>query len=117
MPGWFRAAGAGLGYYLGGPVGALLGYFFGRAMGNRSSASSMESPLTQYYEVLGVSPTADMTEVRQSYRKLVKRYHPDLHGQVDKKTAILLRRKMARVNEAYAEIEKVRNSQRDGVSG
>jgi hypothetical protein len=109
MPGWFKAAGAGIGYYLGGPVGALLGYFFGRAMGNRSSPSSMESPLTQYYEVLGVSPTADMKEIRQSYRRLVKRYHPDLHGQVDEKRAILLRRKMARVNEAYAEIEKARN--------
>jgi DnaJ like chaperone protein len=96
MPGWFKAAGAGIGYYLGGPVGALLGYFFGRAM-------------VQSYEVLGVSPTADMKEIRQSYRRLVKRYHPDLHGQVDEKRAILLRRKMARVNEAYAEIEKARN--------
>ncbi len=109
MPGWFKAAGAGIGYYLGGPVGALLGYVFGRAMGNRSSASSIKSSLTQYYEVLGVSPTADMKEIRQSYRRLVKRYHPDLHGQVDEKRAILLRRKMARVNEAYAEIEKARN--------
>lgn len=109
MPGWFKAAGAGIGYYLGGPVGALLGYFFGRAMGNRAS-SSTESRLKQYYEVLGVSPTADMKKIRQSYRKLVKRYHPDLHGQADKKRAILLKRQMARVNEAYAEIEKARNS-------
>ena len=108
MPGWFRAAGAGIGYYMGGPIGALLGYFLGRAMGNRSSASSIKTPLTKYYEVLGVSPKADMREIRQSYRKLVKRYHPDLHGQVDKKRAILLRKKMARVNEAYAEIEKAR---------
>ena len=109
MAGWFKAAGAGIGYYLGGPVGALLGYFFGRAMGNRSSPSSIESPLAQYYEVLRVSPTAGMEEIKQSYRTLVKRYHPDLHSQVDEERAILLRNKMAKVNEAYSEIKKARN--------
>lgn len=109
MARWFKAAGAGIGYYLGGPVGALMGYFFGRAMGNRSSPSSMESPLTQYYDVLRISPTADMEEIRESYRRLVKRYHPDLHGQVDEERAILLRKKMAKVNEAYSEIKKARD--------
>jgi hypothetical protein len=109
MAGWFKAAGAGIGYYLGGPVGALMGYFFGRAMGNRSSAPSVESPLTQYYDALRVSPTAHMEEIRQSYLRLVKRYHPDLHGQVDEKRAIILKKKMARVNEAYSQIKKARN--------
>ena len=108
MAGWFKAAGAGIGYYLGGPVGALLGYFFGRAMGNRSSSSSIESPIAQYYEVLRVSPNAGMEEIKQSYRTLVKRYHPDLHSQVDEEGAMLLRKKMAKVNEAYSEIKKAR---------
>ena len=109
MGGWFKAAGAGIGYYLGGPVGALVGYFFGKAVGNQQSASTIESPLARYYEILGVSPKAGMEEIRQSYRMLVKRYHPDLHTQVDEKKAILLRKKMAAVNEAYFEIRKARN--------
>ena len=108
MAGWVKAAGAGLGYYLGGPVGALLGYLFGRALGNRTSPSSVESPLAQYYEVLGVSPTAGMEEIKQSYRTLVKRYHPDLHSKIDEEGAVLLRKKVAKVNEAYAEIKKAR---------
>jgi DnaJ-class molecular chaperone len=110
MGGWFKAAGAGIGYYLGGPVGALIGYFFGKAVGNQSSPSSTESPLKKSYEILRVSPKAGMQEIRQSYRTLVKRYHPDLHTQVDEKRAILLRKKMAEVNEAYSEIKKARNS-------
>jgi hypothetical protein len=109
MGGWFKAAGAGIGYYLGGPVGALIGYFFGKAVGNQPPPSSIEPPLAQYYEILRVSPKAGMEEIRRSYRTLVKRYHPDLHTQVDEKGAILLRKKMAKVNEAYSEIKKARN--------
>jgi hypothetical protein len=109
MGDWFRAAGAGIGYYLGGPVGALIGYFFGKAVGNQQFASPIESPLAQYYAILGVSPKAGMEEIRQSYRVLVKRYHPDLHTQVEEKKAILLRKKMAEVNRAYYEIKKARN--------
>jgi hypothetical protein len=109
MAGWFKAAGVGIGYYLGGPVGALLGYFIGKTMGNRSSPSSIEPPLAQYYEILRVSPTAGMEEIKQSYRTLVKRYHPDLHSQLDEERAILLRKRMAKLNEAYSEIKKARN--------
>ena len=69
----------------------------------------MESRLTPYYDALRVSPRADMEEIRESYRRLVKRYHPDLHGQVDEKRALILRKKMAKVNEAYSQIRKARN--------
>ena len=31
------------------------------------------------YDVLGVSKEADLEEIRNSYRKLAKRYHPDLN--------------------------------------
>ena len=31
------------------------------------------------YQVLGVSPNADEDTIRQAYRRLAKKYHPDLN--------------------------------------
>jgi len=31
-----------------------------------------------YYEILGVSPTADEKAVKQAYRQLARQHHPDV---------------------------------------
>src|SRR5438477_8571431 len=36
-------------------------------------------PKHDYYETLGVARTADADEIRKSYRKLARKYHPDLN--------------------------------------
>ncbi len=49
-----------------------------------------------YYEVLGLNKSASEDEIKKSYRKLAKKYHPDLNP--DDKTA---EEKFKEVNEAY----------------
>ncbi len=38
---------------------------------------------TDYYEVLGVAPDADHDTIRRAYRKLARKYHPDLNSDSD----------------------------------
>ncbi len=48
-----------------------------------------------YYEVLGVSKDAKKEEIKKAYRKLVKKYHPDVNGGNDSEE------KFKEVQEAY----------------
>lgn len=56
-------------------------------------------PQTDPYSVLGLSPGASKDEVTKAYRKLAKKYHPDLNPG-DETAA----KKMAEVNAAYDSI-------------
>lgn len=51
--------------------------------------------MPDYYAALEVPPTATVTEIKRSYRRLVRKYHPDLNRQARDQHIKLL-------NEAYA---------------
>ena len=55
------------------------------------------------YRVLGVASTATDDEVKAAYRKLAKKYHPDLNAGSAESEAM-----MKKINEAYTEIMNIR---------
>ena len=67
------------------------------------------------YEVLGVSPSATNEEVRNAYRELAKKYHPD--NYVGSPLADMAEERMKEINEAYDEILRMRTSGSSGSTG
>lgn len=53
-------------------------------------------PVRSYYEILGVPETATSDEIKKSFRRLVRQFHPDVHP--DKKLA---QKAFVQINEAY----------------
>lgn len=51
------------------------------------------------YDILGVSPSASDEEIKTAYRKMAKKYHPDLHPSDAQASA-----RMNQINAAYQDI-------------
>ncbi len=60
------------------------------------------------YSILGVSPTATDEEVKNAYRALARKYHPDNYDD-DNPLKDLANDKMQQINAAYDEIQKIRS--------
>ena len=104
---WKKAVGVGVGYYVAGPVGALLGFLIGKHI-KQPEKHREDASLGPHYEALGVPSTATPEEIKKSYRRLVKQYHPDLQGPLDEKGAERLKRKVVSLNEAYRAVRAAR---------
>ena len=64
------------------------------------------------YKVLGVSPTATDEQVKEAYRALAKKYHPDQYS--GSPIADLAGEKMKEINEAYDAIVDERKKRKAG---
>lgn len=61
-----------------------------------------DEEIKKYFEVLGIRPTKDRNAVRNAYRSMAKKYHPDVSKSIGSEEM------MKRINEAYKAISSER---------
>ena len=76
----------------------------------QTSGVTPQSSLKEAYELLGVSKSASLQEVKKAYRKAVKKYHPDLMKAQGKDENYIAKatQKVQQINAAYEMIKKVK---------
>jgi len=110
-------------------IGGLLGWIWGRALGavfgaiigyrieqricrmrSGGTPSPIEGSLSDDYAILGVDASADDLTVRDAYRNLAKRNHPDtLRAQGLSESELLkATERMSRINAAWTRIKSAR---------
>lgn len=57
-----------------------------------------------HYEVLGISPAADVAEIRRAYLRLARDHHPDRHTESPIVERVAAERRMQAINAAWREL-------------
>lgn len=72
------------------------------------SQTTVHSSIDEAYQILGVSPSDDLSAIKKKYRSLVKKYHPDIiQAQgADEHYIQDATRKIQEINDAYEVIKK-----------
>jgi DnaJ like chaperone protein len=83
---------------------------FGEREFVRIKARHMQLPKDDPYEILGIEPGLSDLELKRHYRRLVLANHPDRHiaAGVPAELIEIATKRLAAINEAYAEIAKAR---------
>jgi len=56
------------------------------------------------YEILGLSPSSSLLEIKAAYRKRMKACHPDLFAGMDQRAMALAERWTRALNAAYSKL-------------
>jgi len=77
---------------------------------DRESLKNMFIPSDDaYYKILEIEPTATNEEVKKAYRKMARKFHPDMVSHLGEDFRKVANEKFRKVNEAYEKIKKSRN--------
>ncbi len=60
----------------------------------------------RYYQILGVNTTASADEVKQAYRELVKKNHPDKVAHLGEEYTKVANERLSQINEAYDHLSR-----------
>ncbi len=108
-----KVLGAGIGWIMGGPVGAALGLLVGHTLHENAELfekGTFGTGLREEHDVLQVPYDAGPEQVKAAYKRLAQKYHPDKFADTDPVIRELAKEKMADINTAYAKImERVRD--------
>jgi curved DNA-binding protein len=90
------------------------GSYFKKVWLSENRVAGMKK-MKNYYEILGVERNASQEEIKKAYRKLAKRYHPDVNSGSSESEKIF-----KEINEAYRtlhdeSLRKVYDARIDGV--
>jgi DnaJ-domain-containing protein 1 len=72
---------------------------------NRPADPNWDPVLAEYYANLEVPYGSDLKTVRRAWKKLLRKYHPDLYSGVPEKEE-LANKLVQKLNNAYKELEK-----------
>ena len=104
-----KVLGVGIGWIMGGPVGAALGLLVGHTLHENPELLDKGTPgtgLKEQYDVLQVPYDAEPQQIRAAYKRLAQKYHPDKFADTDPVISELAKGKMAEINGAYAKIKE-----------
>lgn len=73
---------------------------------NTNSGKKKSNNSDNWYDVLGVLPTASIKEIKEAYKKKMNEYHPDRVSGLGKELYDLAEEKSKKINQAYEESKK-----------
>jgi len=77
---------------------------------DRGSIKNMFIPSDDaYYKILEIESSASDEDVKKAYRKMARKYHPDMVNHLGQDFKNIAEEKFKKVNEAYEKIKKSRN--------
>ncbi len=72
-------------------------------------SSSEDIQVVKARQVLGVNADSSIVEIKNAYRHLIKKYHPDIYSQSQPEVQVFANKKAVELNEAYSILIKTKN--------